>query len=107
MRQRSHWALLLILFGSATVVLAQEKIVDQRIDEILGDDGSVPTHTKYREFISKLKKAVANHDAQSVAAMVNYPIGVSIDGKAVTIRSTAAFVRNYDRIISPSIAREE
>jgi hypothetical protein len=33
-----------------------------------------------------------------------YPIGVKLDGKTTIIRTPKAFIRDYDRIITPAIA---
>ena len=38
------------------------------------------------------------------AALVDYPIKVAVDGSKTTISDAAAFVRHYDRIITPAIA---
>ena len=87
-----------LLIGSARPALADEASVNQSIDEQLGD------HTKYQAVIVALQKAVAEHDAKGVAALVSYPIGVEINGKETNVKSPKVFEENYDGIITPSIA---
>lgn len=87
---------LVIPGGAAT---AQEKTVNQAIDQSLGD------HTKYETVIKALQKAVAAHDAAGVAALVSYPIGVKVHGKETNIKSAKVFVDHYDGIMTPSITK--
>lgn len=72
--------------------------VNRAIDKLLGD------HTKYQRVILALQKAVIDHDAAGVAALVSFPIGVKLDGKTTIVRTPKAFIRDYDRIITPAIA---
>lgn len=72
--------------------------VDAAIDKILGD------HTKYQAVINGYQKAVAEGDREGVAALVDYPLAATIDGKQTSIKNSADFVRNYDKIITPAIA---
>ncbi|MDR7219774.1 hypothetical protein [Aminobacter aminovorans] len=78
---------------------AQNETTNQSIDQLLGD------HTKYEAVINALQKAVAAHDAAGVAELVSYPIGVSVNGKEMHIRSAKAFAENYDGIFTPSITK--
>ena len=78
---------------------AQTKTVNQAIDEVLGD------HVAYERLILAARKAVAAHDAAGVAALVRYPIGVTISGKKRVIRTPDSFISHYDAIVTPSIAR--
>jgi hypothetical protein len=75
-----------------------DKAVDGAIDAALGD------HAKYRAVIDAYQKAVADGDKEAVAALVDYPIEVTLDGKKTAIANAAGFVQNYDRIITPAIA---
>ena len=77
---------------------ADPKNVDQSIDTLLGD------HTKVRQLVTDLQQAVAKHDATAVAALVHYPIKVKLHGKPTYVNNAKAFVKNYDRIITPDIA---
>ncbi len=73
--------------------------VNQAIDDALGD------HARYEAVIRQLQQAVAARDAAAVAALVDYPFSTVRDGKSVTIADAAAFARDYDRIVTPDIAR--
>lgn len=73
--------------------------VDQAIAANIGDPA------KFREVLATLQKAVHEHDATAVAALVSYPI--TTDPKtpaAVTIRTPKDFAAHYDQIITPHIA---
>ncbi|WP_139093197.1 hypothetical protein [Pararhizobium polonicum] len=96
--QQFLFAMPFVLAGT-TPVLADESGVNQSIDQLLGD------HTKYRAVIVALQKAVAAHDASGVAALVDYPIGVAVNGKETNIKSAKVFAKHYDGIITPRIAK--
>ena len=72
--------------------------VNARIDTVLGD------HARYENVIDALQKAIADHDAPAVAALVGYPFVATIDGKTVKIADARAFVADYDKIVTPQIA---
>lgn len=72
--------------------------VNASIDRVLGD------HARYQAVIQAYQKAVADGDKAAVAALVDYPIKVDIDGSKTTIGDPAAFVRDYDKILTPAIA---
>lgn len=80
-------------------VRAQDKNVNQQIEYNLGD------HTKYEAFFHAFQKAVAAHDANAVAALVHYPIGVKVNGKETNIKTPKAFAQYYDGIMSPGITK--
>jgi hypothetical protein len=71
--------------------------VDQAIDEALGD------HRQYRAVIEGFQQAVAAHDADAAAELVDYPISVTIDGGEVTLNDANAFARRYDEFMTPAI----
>ena len=73
--------------------------VNSAIDKLLGD------HARYQVVVEAYQQAVADGDKAAVAALVDYPIRVDIAGTKTTIRDPAAFVRGYDKIITPAIAR--
>lgn len=77
---------------------AGDKATDDAIDSNLGD------HTRYRDVIDRFQKAVADKDAEAVAALVYYPFGATIGGKTVVIKDTAGFVAHYDKIVTAPIA---
>ena len=78
---------------------ARVDAVNQSIDTALGD------HAKYEPVIHAFQQAVANGDRQAVAALVEYPISVSIDGKPSKVKDAQAFVAAYDKIMSQAIAK--
>lgn len=56
---------------------------------------------EFRNFFDQLKKAVAAHDKQALAKMMNYPLRVSNQGiKVVTEKD---FVAHYDKIFTPPV----
>lgn len=72
--------------------------VNARIDQVLGD------HAKYEPVIRAFQKAVVAKDAAAVAALVAYPLPVTLAGKAVKIRDAKEFVAHYDGIVTPAMA---
>ena len=78
--------------------LAQsEKEINSQLDELFGQ------HEVYHSFFTDLKKAVSAGDKNAVAAMVHYPITVSVGGKDVKIKSGKDFVSHYDHVFSDKI----
>lgn len=73
--------------------------VNKSIDDVLGD------HSKYEPVIHAFQQAVASGDKQGVAALVDYPISVNIDGKATSIKDAASFVADYDKFMSPAMTK--
>jgi hypothetical protein len=71
--------------------------VNGRIDTVLGN------HVLYERAIKALQQAVAARDKEDVAALVRYPITVSISGHKQTIRNAPAFIKSYDAIMTPDI----
>jgi len=56
-------------------------------------------------FLKKLKKAVSDGDKAAVAAMVSYPIIVTIDDADKEIANKAAFLADYDKIINDHVKK--
>lgn len=75
-----------------------DQAVNEAIDRVLGD------HAAYQSAFTQLQRAVAEHDAASVAALVDYPFTATLDGKRSTLKDAAAFTAQYDRIVTPAIA---
>jgi hypothetical protein len=73
--------------------------VNQSIDDLLGD------HEHYQTVIHQFQQAVADKDAATVASLVNYPFTATIDGKRVKIANGDAFVQQYEKIVTPAIAK--
>lgn len=51
-----------------------------------------------------LQERVAAGDAETVAALVSYPLTVSINGQRIVIDGEAEFVERYEDLMTPSIA---
>ena len=84
--------------ASVAEVVDDPLAVNQAIDEALGD------HVRYEAVIRQLQQAVAANDAAAVAAPVDYPFAIVRDGQPLKIADAEAFVRDYDRIMTPPIA---
>ena len=82
----------------ASAIADDPSAVNQAIDEALGD------HVRYEAVIRQLQQAVAANDAAAVAALVDYPFATVRDGQPLKIADAEAFVRDYDRILTPPIA---
>ncbi|MGH8025291.1 MAG: hypothetical protein ACREO0_01065 [Pseudoxanthomonas sp.] len=76
-----------------------DKDIDTAIDTLLGD------HAKYKAVIEAYQKAVAEGDKDAVAALIDYPFAAMIDGKRTSLKNAASFVQNYDKIVTPAIAK--
>lgn len=85
--------------AAATPPADDDAAVDAAIDAALGD------HATYRKVIEGLQKAVAAKDTAAVAALVYYPIDVEIAGKKKTIKDAATFASEYDKFMTPAIAK--
>jgi hypothetical protein len=103
---RTQLASLMLIAGvilSPTLPAAQTSsptltALDKSIDLSVGD------HVKVQQILTQLQQAVSKHDAPAVAALVHYPIKVNPGKKPFTIKNEKAFVKDYDRIITPDIA---
>ena len=84
--------------ASVAEVVDDPLAVNQAIDEVLGD------HVRYEAVIRQLQRAVAANDTAAVAALVNYPFVTVRDGESLRVADAEAFVREYDRIMTPAIA---
>ena len=84
--------------ASVAEVVDDPLAVKQAIDEVLGD------HVRYEAVIRQLQRAVAANDTAAVAALVNYPFVTVRDGESLRVADAEAFVREYDRIMTPPIA---
>ena len=84
--------------ASVAEVVDDPLAVNQAIDEVLGD------HVHYEAVIRQLQRAVAANDTAAVAALVNYPFVTVRDGESLRVADAEAFVREYDRIMTPPIA---
>ena len=76
-----------------------DQVTNASIDTVLGD------HTPYEAAIKALQQAVAAHDADGVAKLVDYPIDVEIGGKKMSIADEKAFVSRYSEFMTPEISK--
>lgn len=83
---------------SVAEVVDDPLAVNQAIDEVLGD------HVRYEAVIRQLQQAVTATDEAAVAALVEYPFSTVRDGQPLKVADADAFVREYDRIMTPAIA---
>lgn len=67
-------------------------------------DLSVGNHLKVQRLLTDLQQSVSQHNAAAVAALVHYPIKVNPGKHPITIKNPKAFIKDYDRIITPDIA---
>ena len=73
--------------------------VDAAIEQLLGD------HVAYQDVFARLQHLVGTADKAGAAALINYPIEVSMDGKKQRIKNPDEFVAAWDKIITPEISR--
>jgi hypothetical protein len=71
--------------------------VNSNLDSLFGD------HKPYEQFFTKLKKAIAEGDKETVASLVDYPFKARISGKVVTIRDAAHIAADYDKVITAKV----
>lgn len=86
---------ILALTGTAHSQTASS--VNSTLDTLFG------SHAPYQKFFDTLKKAVAEDDRQAIAALVDYPINVRINGKSTKINDTKHFVAVYDQIVTDKV----
>ena len=87
----------LVCLAGGPVWAATAAEVNARIESVLG-------HAKlYETSFKAFQHAVATGSREDVAAFIRYPIKVTIDGQSTVIRSPDAFVKQYDRIMTPDI----
>ena len=84
--------------ASVAEVVDDPLAVHQAIDAVLG------ALVRYEAVIRQLQRAVAANDTAAVAALVNYPFVTVRDGESLRVADAEAFVREYDRIMTPPIA---
>lgn len=73
--------------------------VNQTIARLLGDPAP------YRHVFDALQQAVASQDGAAVAALVDYPITLTVDGKRVIVRNADRFASLYGKFMTPSMER--
>jgi hypothetical protein len=86
------------LLSAQTTTPTTSTALDKSIDLSVGD------HIKVHNILIELQQAVAKHAAAVVAALVHYPIKVNPGKHPFTVKNQKAFIKDYDRIITPDIA---
>jgi len=71
--------------------------VNASIDTLLGD------HTPYEEAFAAIQAAVADDDAETVAAWVAYPFSATINGEDYALEGPEGFVEHYDGIVTEEV----
>lgn len=71
----------------------------ERITKLLGDAD------QYEGVFTALQRGVAAGDRAAVAGLMRYPVRVSIAGKSQKVADAAAFKRDYDKIVTPALAK--
>ena len=72
--------------------------LDKSLDLTVGD------HVKVHQLLNTLQQAVAKHDAATVASLIHYPIKVNPGKHPFTVKDPKAFIKDYDKIITPDIS---
>lgn len=98
MHKKLIGTMLLSLVLTGTALAGSDTATDIRIDSLMGQE----THQQYHQFLTDLQQAVAKGDKHAVAAMVHYPITVTVNHKKQKIKTPAAFVGVYDRVFTRS-----
>lgn len=71
----------------------------ERINKLLGDAD------QYEAVFNDLQRGVAAGDRAAVAGLMRYPVRVTIAGKNQNVADAAAFQRDYDKIVTPALAK--
>ena len=56
-------------------------------------------------FAQKIVSLVKENKKDSLAELVAYPINIKIDSKKMNIANSSAFVKNYDKIMTPNLKK--
>ncbi|MDI2091026.1 hypothetical protein [Commensalibacter oyaizuii] len=84
------------VFAEDNVQVSDQQI-NAKLDQLYG------SHDEYRAFFKILKEYIAQKDKTKIANLIKYPLIVQLDGKQVSIKTKAQFIKNYDAIITPKI----
>jgi hypothetical protein len=92
----------LVLIVGATLHAAQTAPADpSALDKSI--DLSVGNHVRVQQILTTLQRAVAKHDAATVASLVHYPIKVNPGKRPFTVKNEKSFIKDYDDIITHDI----
>lgn len=61
------------------------------------------SHQQAAAFLDRLKRSVKASDRKGLAAVVNYPLSVSLGGTAMTISRPEQFLKHYSEILTPKV----
>jgi hypothetical protein len=103
MNKRLHLALVLALImvlGIAVTAETRATVPDKEELELAG----LKSPAQLTAFVTGLRKAVKSSDKAAVADMVEYPVEIQA-GKSLTIENRAAFIRNFDTIITKAVRK--
>ena len=89
-------AFLLSFFLVGSTFAGSNQVTDARIDTLMGSD----THKQYHHFLIQLQQAVAAKDKIKVAAMVDYPVTVTVNHQSLDIADSTTFINEYDKIFT-------
>src|SRR5688572_7821525 len=64
---------------------------------------TAPDPRQLEIFLAQLQRASLADDSQSIAAMIRYPITVTIGGLRVPFADATAFLQRYDDIFNPTL----
>ncbi|CAL1241394.1 hypothetical protein [Candidatus Methylocalor cossyra] len=89
----------LLLSGTITVPAGAETAaeMDKTLNTLFGH------HEPYAAFLIQIKKAIAADNRDAVARLVDYPLPVHLDGKAVKIKGAQEFVAHYAKLVTPRV----
>lgn len=90
-------AAMFIAYASPMALAQFLSEMNQQLDQLFG------SHEPYHAFFSKLQKAVAADDKETVASMIDYPFATRIGGKAIKIRDAKHFIADYDKVITSKV----
>lgn len=74
--------------------------VNTQIKDVLGGDPAA-----YRTVFERLQQDMAAGDKAGVAALVAYPLGVTVNGKPEKIHDARELVDNWNRIVTPEVRK--
>lgn len=86
--------------STAPANAAADSAIDDQIKSVLGGDPKA-----YHDVFDRLQKAMAVGDKAAVAALVSYPLDAKVNGAAKKIANAQDFVADWDRIVTPEIAK--
>ena len=91
--------LLAFFLLAAAPAFAQDADFDQAVRDTLSGDPA-----EYRQVIGAFQQAVRDGDAAAAAALVSYPIAVTVAGDDREIGDADAFAAAFPEIVTPAIA---